>query len=82
MADTGKNQFPTYGLKGEAESRLELEFQNVAKNKADASLTKKFEAQSVSTMPAGQLQLEKSGGTWYIVVRIDNTKYGVALTAI
>ena len=81
MAD-GKNQFPTYGLKGEAETRLELEFQNLGKNKADASLTKKFEPQNVSTMPIGQLQLEKQGATWYIVVRIDNAKYGAALTAL
>jgi len=73
---------PTYGLNGTAETRIEREFENVYKVKADAALTKYQSQPNVQTMPQAQpvlVGLVVAGvKTWYIRIRIDDKIFTTA----
>jgi hypothetical protein len=69
---------PTYGLNGDAETRIEREFENVYKVKSEAALTKYQSQPNVQTMPQAQPVLVKDGGKWYIRIRIDDKIFTTA----
>ena len=75
-------QFKTYGLNGEAETRLEREMIAIYKAITDAQLEKKFTVPNVSTVPANKPFLAKDGANWYIYVRMESQFYRVLLTAV
>lgn len=76
-------QYKTYGLNGEPENRLELEIENVYKTKMDEQLVKYTAAPGVTTVPKDKPILVKSGGNWYIYIRIEDAFYKTAaLTAV
>lgn len=76
-----ERQAKTYGLSGEPETRLELEFDFIYKNKLDI-LEKKFSVPNPGTVAQGKPTLVKAGGIWYIYIRIDDKWYRTALTAV
>jgi hypothetical protein len=80
MAST--RQSKTYNLQGETESRIEQEFENLYKTKLDEQLVKYFTAPNVSTIAKEKPILVKVAGNWYIYIRIEDTFYKMALTAV
>jgi len=68
----------TYGLNGEPEARIEQEFENVYKTKLDEQLVKFFSVPNVTTLAKEKPVLVKTGGKWYIYIRIDDTLYKTA----
>jgi len=75
-------RFKTYGLNGEPESRIEQEFSSLHKGKLDIPLDKKVAAPSPTTIPQGKPILVKDAGTWYIYIRIEDSWFRTALTAV
>lgn len=63
--------FPTYGLNGEAETRIEQEFEALYKNKLDLAMTKYLEVPSVNQVPEGKPILVKVGADWYTYININ-----------
>lgn len=74
----------TYALNGEAETRIETEFQNLYKVKMDEQLEKKFTVPNVQTCAKEKPFLVKTGGNWYIYIRIDDALFQITdvLTAV
>jgi hypothetical protein len=77
-----QRQFKTYGLQGEPETRVEQELENIYKLKLDAELEKKFSVPSASTVAKGKPILVKDGANWYIYIRIEDSWFKAALTAV
>ena len=77
-----EQRFKTYGLNGEAETRIEQEMEALHKGKLDIPLDKKVGAPNPTTIPQGKPVLVKDGATWYIYIRIEDTWHRAALTAV
>lgn len=77
-----ERQSKIYGLHGEPETRIQLEFESLHKNKLDIPLERRMAAPNASTVAQGKPILVKTGGIWYIYIRIDNGLHRVALTAV
>ena len=77
-------RYPTYALNGEAETRIGTELKNLYKVKMDEQLDKKFAVPNVQTCAKEKPFLVKTGGFWYIYIRIDDALFQVtdALTAV
>jgi len=71
-------QSKTYGLHGEAETRIEKEFESVYKTKMDEQLVKYQSVPNVQTLPKEKPVLVKTGGNWYIYIRINDALYRTA----
>lgn len=67
--------FPDYGFKGEPETRVQREFENLYKGKLDLAMVKYFTAPNVTTVPEGKPILVKVGADWYTYINIDGVFY-------
>ena len=72
----------TYGLNGEAETRIEREFDAVYKLLTAGQLDKKFTVPNIQTMAKNKPFIALDAGNWYIYIRLEDTYYRTALTAV
>ncbi len=74
--------FTTYGLQGEPESKIEREFDRMQEEKLDGALEKKYAVPKVAEMKEEWLVLVRTGGNWYIYIRIGDAAFKWDLTAV
>lgn len=78
----GTRKFPTYGLQGEPEGRIEQEFERIQNEKLDGALEVRYAAPEAKTMKDKWPVLVKTGGIWYIYIKIGDNLFRAALTAV
>lgn len=74
--------FANYGLQGEPESKIEREFDRIQEEKLDGALEKKYAVPKVKEMKDGWPVLVKTGGNWYIYIRLGDVVYKADLTVV